>query len=95
MVTLPVVSPANHHVTEPGVYYLETVAVGIEIALMVTFDRDTALFLMKKFQAAILANEIEVELSLDETRKYLDYLDIIESPRNKDLRMEISRYKYI
>jgi len=85
---------ANLHITEPQAYSLEFVAVGISIAIQITHDFEAAVFLMNKFKEAVLAREIFVHLDLEETRKYLDYLDIHQSPRHTELRMELAMCIY-
>lgn len=87
-------APANLHITEPQSYSLETIGVGVSIAIQLTHDFEAAVFLMNKFKEAVLAHEIFVHLNLEETRKYLDYLDIHQSPRNSQLRIELAMCIY-
>ena len=83
-------SLSNFHVLEGGEYTLEDVAIGISIAIKVTKDLEVALFLMEKFKEAVNEQEIFVYLSLEETRKYLDYIDILQSKKNTELRLALS-----
>lgn len=75
-------------------YTLEDIATGIEIAMMVTHDTEAVAFLMKKFQQAVNQKSILVTLNIAETQQYLDYLDIVKSPRNSELRLQVAGYKY-
>jgi len=80
----------NLHITEPGEYDLEALAVGISIALTVAPDDDAVKLFMEKFTYAVNTRQTYVEFTLEETRKYLDYLDVVRSPRNTELRIAYS-----
>jgi hypothetical protein len=84
----------NTHITEPGTYDLSTVAIGIEMALIITKDQEAVAFLLGEFNAAVKAGITDINLTLEETRKYIDYLDILQSKLNSEWRLEIARYKY-
>lgn len=84
----------NPHIMESEDYYLSDLAIGIEIAIHITQDREAARFLMKKMVQAVNSNQLWVSLDLYETRRYLDYLDIVKSQRNKDWRIELAKFKY-
>jgi hypothetical protein len=91
---IPVQETKNLHITEGEEYDLETVAIGVEIALHITHDYEAADFLVKKFLQAVNQRSIFIYFDLDVRRKYLDYLDIQKSQHNKDLRNQVGKYKY-
>lgn len=84
----------NLHITEPEDYYVADVAIGIEIAIHLTGDRNVANFLMKKLNQAVNSNSLLICLNLHETRKYLDYLDIVNSTINQEWRLALAKFKY-
>lgn len=91
---IPSATEPNLHIKEPEDYYLSDVALGIEIALQLTQDHEVAKFLLKKLEQAVNSRQLWVSLNLHETRKYLDYLDIVNSQRNRDLRLALAKFKY-
>lgn len=84
----------NLHIKEAQQYSLEEAAIGIEIAIVLFNDQDAAQFLINKMQQSINKKSIEISLNLFETRKYLDYLDIINSNVNQELRLQLAKHKY-
>jgi hypothetical protein len=85
----------NLHMTEGQFYSYEEVGIGIEIALMINKNFEDAQYLLTKMQDSLNARAERVYFDLVETRKYLDYLDIINSPRNKELMFALSNYKRV
>lgn len=84
----------NLHITTEGSYTLSQVAIGMSIAMVITKDYAVVDFLLRKFNEAVAEDDWYVHLNLDETRKYLDYLDIVNSTeyRKLDLALCMSQF---
>ena len=85
----------NLHMTEGQFYSYEEVGIGIEIALLINKNYADAQYMLTKMQLSLNMRAERVYFNLAETRKYLDYLDIINSPHNKELMFALSNYKRV
>jgi len=79
----------NLHITVEGNYSLSQIAIGISMAMVITKDYTVVDFLLRKFNEAVAEDEWYVYLDLDETRRYLDYLDIVNSTEYSKLNLAL------
>ena len=90
----PTYEKTNHsRLNEEGYYWISNISLALEMALVVTGDKEVAQGLLKYLTAAVNQNTIYVSMNIAETRKYADYLEWDHSPYMQDWITQLAHYK--